>query len=650
MDQIEGEGTTAKRSSGRAGWPIDPHRVKRALWRGRVSLITAGVAGLLVGYVIAKFFMTSGYETTAVLKYEGDLDLPGLPSTRDTIGPAADALTNQAVLRKIREESGFQGSLTALAASMSYRVDYLTNTMHIGVAAQTAEGAAERARLVTDVFMRYHKERQSRRIEDEITRVQKRIEAAEGEAEAARRVYNQFREQHGIADLSTEQESMVESAAKLQADSELAESEVRALEAQVKSLETQLQSTPKTNLLLGSSPERDAYNRLRQELVDARSTLSDDHPRVQSLQQQVNQLRQQLGRGGGSSGDGLVAMNTTYQAIDEQLREAKASLSALRERQKGLSAMAARAKERISTYSEIEGEAAGLLASVTVNESLSGSLRRTEAALEDALRDPPSGFVVLDPGAVPEYPVGNKMKLVVFGAIPMLTFGLALLVVLRRELRGLRIETPAEVAFWGRGPVLGATSWPDDPRGLDELVAGLDDFAPEAQGTLLIVGASTSEAPLAAELADRMNEDWFAADDAEISATASDPSVERRAPLKTPPPGPYPISRVPAGSTALARRPSAPPVEPVRLVQRPFHLRLEAWDGPQEGQALRRAARLADRVIVLVRSGATSIPRLNAIGNRLGRGEGVGYIVVGLAHEHRTLPDRAGDVASFWKI
>ena len=642
----------------RPGWPVDPYRVKRALWRGRRFLIGAGVLSVVVGLLVVKLIMASAYETTVVLKYEGDVDLPGHPPSRDWIGAAADALVSQSVLRKIQEETGFEGTLTGLAASLKYEHDYRNAIMNISVLGRTGEDAAAFARTVTDVFMRYHQERQARRIESEIASVKKRIDAAEREAEAARQRYNAFREQYGISDLSTEQRSMVESAATLRADSDLMAAEVRALEAQVKSLEEQLATTSKTSFTAEASPERTAYERLREELISARATLSEQHPRVQALQQQVDQLQSQLRRGSGasSSGSGSLDVNVTYQSIDQQLRQAKATLMSLRERQKGLSEMADRAKGRLESFSGIEGEAAGLLASVVVNENLITELRRNAAALEDVLQDPPSGFVVLDPGAVPEFPVQNKMKIVVFGAILALSLAFALVVVLRREFGGLRVATPVEVAFWSNGPVLGATSWPEDPRGLDELVAGLDDLAPEANGTLLIVGSSAEDSGCAAELAERINEDWLLDEDA-ASPPVTMPHPVRRGPLQTPPPprssapppGPYPIGSEGARSTALVRLPSPEVHEPVRLVHRPEGLRLEAWEGPHEGQALRRAARLSDRVIVLVRSGAVSPFDLNAIGKRLGRTRGVGYIVIGLPEELRTLPDRVGDVAAFWK-
>jgi uncharacterized protein involved in exopolysaccharide biosynthesis len=649
MDDLIADPNSSRKRPGR---PVDPFRVRRALWRGRGLLIGAAVLALVGGYLFVKLLIPNSYQTQVVLKYEGDVDLPGFPPTKDLVSSAAGALKNQSVLEEIRKETGFDGTLTALAGALDYAADDRSSIMGITVNGKTGEGVAAFARTVTEVFLRYHRDRQARRIEDEIARVGKRIKAAEREEEGARELYNAFREQHGIADLSTEQQSMVESAAKLRVDSEQAASEIRALEAKVTSLETQLATTPKTSFVGGISPEQTAYQQLRQELASARATLSEDHPRVQALQEQVNQLRSQV-RGGFGAGDGQLGVNSTYQSIDQELRETKANLSSLRERQKGLSEMAERAKNRVEAFSEIEGEAAALFGRVAVNENVIGELRQAESILEALLQDPPSGFVVLDPGAVPEYPVKNKVKIVVFGAVVVLAFGVALLVVLRREFRGLRVETPAEVAFWGNGPVLGATDWPGDPRGLDELVAGLDDLAPDAAGTLLIVGNSPDDSRCAVELAARINDDWLPND----VAPPRTPPPTRRGPLQTAPPvrpssappsGPYPISGEGARSTALIRLPSVPTPEPTRLVHRPHHLHLEAWEGPHEGQALRRAARLADRVVVLVRSGAISALKLQAVGNRLGRKEGVGYIVIGLPEELRTLPDRIGDVAAFW--
>lgn len=650
----------------RPGLPADPYRVLQALLRGKRWLVGAAVGGLIAGLLVAKLALHSDYETTVVLKHEPVVNIGDLQSTL-SLEPAADALMRQSVLRKIRDETGVDATLKELSAWINYDTDYRSGILRFSVTGETGELAAEYARIVTDVFIAYHKDQQSRRIESEIARTAKRIDAAEHEAEEARERYNEFREKHGIADLSTEQKSMIESAATLQANSELAGAEIRALEATIKSFESHLADTPKTSFVSeGTSPERAAYNGLRQELASASATLSPSHPRVQALQHQVSEMRSQLRTGGGpgSSGGGLVEVNASYQAVQGELRDTQSQLAALRERQKGLSDMAERSQNRVDSFSDIEGQASGLLATVTVNEALLRKLQGAEAALENGLRDPPSGFVVLDPGAVAEYPVRNNMKLVAFAAIPTISVLLALLFVLRREFRGLLLKTPVEVAFWGNGPVIAATAWPDDPEGLDELVAGLDDFAPEARGNLLVLGATPGEGWLATELAHRLDTDWFPTHPP--SATPSRPSGPPvgRGPLQTPPPaGPYPIGGARSRPGGQAQRVSTPPSqasaapaqwgstprsEALAVISRTRLVRFEAWEGPFEGQALRRAARLAGRIVVLVRSGALSAPQLYKLRHRLGRDTGIGYLVVGLPEEFRTLPDRAGDVGAFW--
>ncbi|MBW2588426.1 MAG: hypothetical protein JRD92_16030, partial [Deltaproteobacteria bacterium] len=245
------DGATGHGGARRQGFPADPHRLQRALWGARFWLIGAGGLGLLVGLFYVKVLMGSSYETTVILKHEGDVLIGDQRQSAYAIAPAAEALHRQSVLREIQEQLGFDGSLTELADWIYYETDLREGTLRFAVSGETGEDAAEYARVVTDVFMTYHQERQARRIEAEIARTEKRIDAAEGEAEEARELYNAFREEHGIADLSTEQQSLVESVARLRSDSEFATAEVRGIEAQVRSLEAQLASTPKTSFVAG---------------------------------------------------------------------------------------------------------------------------------------------------------------------------------------------------------------------------------------------------------------------------------------------------------------------------------------------------------------------------------------------------------------
>jgi hypothetical protein len=73
-----------------------------------------------------------------------------------------------------------------------------------------------------------------------------------------------------------------------------------------------------------------------------------------------------------------------------------------------------------------------------------------------------------------------------------------------------------------------------------------------------------------------------------------------------------------------------------------------AWNGPLSGPVLRRAARLAHRVMVVVSSGMSVID-LARIQTRLGREKGVGYVLVNVSDAYVDLQDRVGPVEEFWE-
>ena len=73
-----------------------------------------------------------------------------------------------------------------------------------------------------------------------------------------------------------------------------------------------------------------------------------------------------------------------------------------------------------------------------------------------------------------------------------------------------------------------------------------------------------------------------------------------------------------------------------------------AWNGPLSGPVLRRAARLAHRVMVVVSSGL-SVVELSRIKTRLGRDKGVGYVLVNLEDAYLDTQDRVGPVEEFWQ-
>jgi uncharacterized protein involved in exopolysaccharide biosynthesis len=73
-----------------------------------------------------------------------------------------------------------------------------------------------------------------------------------------------------------------------------------------------------------------------------------------------------------------------------------------------------------------------------------------------------------------------------------------------------------------------------------------------------------------------------------------------------------------------------------------------AWNGPLSGPVLRRAARLAHRVIVVVSSGSTVVD-LGRVRARLGRSDGIGYVLINVDDAFADVEDRVGAVDEFWQ-
>jgi uncharacterized protein involved in exopolysaccharide biosynthesis len=141
---------------------------------------------------------------------------------------------------------------------------------------------------------------------------------------------------------------------------------------------------------------------------------------------------------------------------------------------------------------------------------------------------------------------------------------------------------------------------------------------------------------------------------------ASDPSSPRSEP-EHPNPSPQAESRQATTSTAVMRaamrllgdegddltevRRSQPPTKWSYGQVRGVAL---AWNGPLSGPVIRRAARLAHRVMVVVSSGMSGLD-LARVRTRLGREDGVGYVLVNVSDAYVDLEDRVGPVEAFWQ-
>jgi len=613
----------------RPGRPIDLYRLYLPLRRGWMWVGAAAVLGVVAGVAYVQTAFAPTYVATATVKYT-----PPPERARSTVAELAAAtasLTSRPALEAIHEKMDKKRPPGAYGRRFDAEVQNSTGLIELSASEGTAEGAAKLANAVVDVLLEQRKLRSQSSAQEKLTELDAQIEANEKKLAEARAAYDAFRDEHGIANLTSEQERTITAAADARAAADQVAARKLAAERRIAELEAR-----GTEALDNTSPPADSaeLRRARLELAQLRTRLTEEHPQVVSTKERIQQLES---RGGSGVGRALAAARAQLAAAERELEP--------------LEQAARLAKERADAFTEVEGEATGLLGAVRLAEANLELLGRERQQLASAAASATTDFSVIARATPPGGPIGDKMKIVSLAGIPFLILLAVIAVLLGRELWGLRVKTPSEVAFWGGGPVVGATTWPREAHGLDALDADLDDRLPNATGTMLIVPSRAEEADLAEEFAAMLNEDWYSPGLVDLSSV-SQMDVRQTASVS----GGYP-ALASGGTGAIVPARSYEPSTSVRTpnidstgafqTQQPS-VGANAWTGAPSGQALRRAARLADRVLVLASAGKTTFAEVAASGIRLGRTDGVGFLLVDVDPDFEGLPDRVGDIDHFW--
>ncbi|MCS6858284.1 MAG: hypothetical protein NZM37_11280, partial [Sandaracinaceae bacterium] len=515
MVQRKEQGADPEEEATRPGRPIEPQRIWAIIKRGKSLLVGAGVLGILLGGLGAKFVVRSTYEANTTLHFEGvePLDPSTSPDIRRDMIPLVELLKREPVAEELKQRLGLGKVPTiAIQKRFEYAVDDQAGTLAITARADSPLGAANFANTLVDVFLEEVQKHRRQAILETMKSLDERIQAAQEELARAQQSYDAFRHSHGVsADLTEDQSAAMASATDLQARATLAAAEVSGLEARIARLREQLgRSGASRNV--GPSTSED-YNKVlkiesslaeaRRQLENVRGRLSPEHPRYQALQFQVTNLENQL-RSMGISGVGGGGLRS----VAEALRAAEAELEAKRREQAELQALAQQARQKVASFSSIQGEAAVMEAELKVKTQLINELRNRKARLENLLAQVDTGFRVVARAIPPEGALPSKRKYMVAFGTPVALIFLVILWLIAQEVRDLKLYSPAEIAFWANAPVIGASIWPRDPRALTELVADLDDFIPEAKGSMLIVGATPNDQLLAVQLARAIQAEW----------------------------------------------------------------------------------------------------------------------------------------------
>ncbi|MDB4989985.1 MAG: hypothetical protein JWN04_5163 [Myxococcaceae bacterium] len=603
--------------SSRPGSPVDPLRIWNALRKRWQLIVIAGVIGAFLGAAIAKKGVKSLYAASGIITWNVR-SYSDQPEERAAI---IESMLFSSNLEEVKKRLKLGMDSSVLAQIFRVVPSEKSNNISISVAWGTPEGAAELVNTLIDVFMNFRHQIVLDRLKTAAQRYADAVAEAEKRQTAAADAYDKFRRESGITDISQEREIAITQAAQLSSQFETARVKAESLNKQLESARGAASASPGLESKTLSEADRAQAERDKKRLPEARSELalakerfSEDHPNVRRLEAEISGIEARSKARGNVRTDNVAG-------IQEKAMAAARTASAADSYRKEL-------QDRLNRLSAVEGKAAVLLGEKRVAEEALDAAKALYASSSLEAQNPPSEFRVLERAFPASQPLPSARKQYALGFPIGFLLGATLLVILW-SLRKLDVRTPKEAAFWSSVPVVGASTWPRDPDMLSSLMHDLDDYAPHCEGVTLIVGASLEEAHLARRVAE-----W---DGHRIVKSIDDPQRMLAAGQGG---SQYPLARPNEGGAGGRDQRSEAPATP--------NMQILTLTGPVPAQALRRAARLADRVMVVVGSGKHSVLQLMKIKARLGRDQGIGVLLVGLDKEYAMVRDRVGDIERFW--
>lgn len=518
--------------------------------------------------VAAFFLLPREYVSSAHLAYEGVEALDGNVVASPVV--LIETSTMPGHLRQVRERLGSSVSLRTLESRVSSYLGPDGRSMVVEAKGDSPAEAQALASAFVDVFLEGQAASVATRLEASVADVSESLEGARLALEAARKQHGEFQTASGEADAVTERTRLLTRANKLRADAEEQGVEAEAQQARIEELKKAQKELPAT--IVSSAKKGTAIDaalaKARADLAAARANLSSEHPRVQALEGQVESLKAQQPREQSGLSEQVMASNPAREAVERDLARAKVALAAATEKRQSLIALADKLQQEADGMVVLEGDALRLQSDAKAAELRHAELQDRATRLRDAAQNPGSGFRVVSAPSLPEEAAGSGFRWAILFVLPLVGALLVALFVAARELDGLRVQTAREVAWWGRGPVLGTSRWPRYEDALDDFVNEMEDVGMIGVGRTLVVPATEAEREIACAFALRLGQaPWLAAAILDVEARNSMmpialPAVpeERRLPVGV-------------ASPAVRDRPSLPPDVPPRPSAPPRVLR-----------------------------------------------------------------------------
>ena len=350
---------------------LDPRRLFKVLWRRRTLFLAVWTA--FVAAVVILTLLTPKKYTTAVKLISGG-------SNQSSPTATVDANTNLPVLNALLAATGQQSSETyaellqqSPVASQVIRdldlnvsvsdllshvlVKPVTNTaiLALSVTWRTPEMSAKIANDFASVFIDHERELIGSQANSAITFLQREMPSAESRMRAAQAALEAYQEQTGIADLTTQTQSVLAQISALENKQQAEALDARQYAAQLASTQAQLAATPPTVVGQQNVAQNPVSNQLqtqvetlRLNLNAARKQYTDDYPTVVQLRSQLAEAERELKAQPSSVVAGTSTIpNPVYQQLTQQSALLQAQIASANSQARTLGEQVAAAQPKI---------------------------------------------------------------------------------------------------------------------------------------------------------------------------------------------------------------------------------------------------------------------------------------------------------------
>lgn len=484
--------STAPTRTSIGGTPLEVGRILREVVRRKRVLAIAALLGAATG-VVASRFIDPQYRATAVLVWDDPTTTE--PATIERrLHTAVDEIELPVTLERVRTQLAIGLTLEELGARVTAATSQGSDLLHITATGKSGADAATLADEVARAFLAHRTDQVRTLARDRATELRGEIDATTKALELARGERDRFRASHGIVDLPSERTLAVEQRAVLSSDAERARADAGVEQARAGDLGDAAALLPSVSVLseTESRPDVRRLAEAENELAMMRGYLTDDSPRLRSKSAEVDNLRKRASRDDlVVRAERIVGRNPIHDFVKQNEADAAARAVAAQRRHDAYRELADRARVRIDDLNKLEGEAAELDGKVTSLEARLSQLRRDQQAALERAQVGGADLHVVAPASIPPHPFKSKRRTVAI-AMPAALFALAIVAIALRALRGLRIATPRELAYWTGAPVVAACERLDDSTELEAVARELGAIV-DGHGTTLVLAASDRE-------------------------------------------------------------------------------------------------------------------------------------------------------------